>query len=407
MKDQIRTPSPIATRRFGRTGIKMPLISIGGMRFNQSWEDLDPEKIEKDSQNELENILSIATLYGLNHIETARHYGSSERQLGWALSAVPDPNRLLQTKIPPNEDPDKFEEELALSFERLNCKKLDLLSIHGINLPEHFDQTLRPGGCLEVARSWQKENRIGAIGFSTHAPTSLIVKTIESNAFDYVNLHWYFIRQDNAPALQIAKNFDLGVFIISPTDKGGHLHTPSSKLMELCDPLHPIVFNDLFCLNDMRVHTISVGVCKPNDLELHLQAIELLDDAEILIPSITRKLRDAASLSLGKKWLNTWHLGLPSWNQTPGNINIPVLLWLYNLFEAWDMESYVKARYGLLGKAGHWFPGENANRLDLDITESSILKVLECSPWQKEIPEILRRLKDKFGRIDRKRLWNN
>jgi predicted aldo/keto reductase-like oxidoreductase len=32
---------------------------------------------------------------------------------------------------------------------------LDLLAIHGINLPEHLEQTLRPGGCMEVARRWQ------------------------------------------------------------------------------------------------------------------------------------------------------------------------------------------------------------------------------------------------------------
>lgn len=31
------------------------------------------------------------------------------------------------------------------------------------------------------------------IGFSTHAPTPVIVSAIESDAFDYVNLHYHFI----------------------------------------------------------------------------------------------------------------------------------------------------------------------------------------------------------------------
>ena len=73
------------------------------------------------------------------------------------------------------------------------------------------------------------------------------------------------------------------MFIISPTDKGGHLHTPAQRLLELCAPLHPIVFNDLFCLQDPRVHTISVGAARPEDLELHLEALRLLPEAASLI----------------------------------------------------------------------------------------------------------------------------
>ena len=44
------------------------------------------------------------------------------------------------------------------------------------------------------------------------------------NFFDYVNLHWYFINQTNSKVINLANKHDLGVFIISPTDKGGHLH---------------------------------------------------------------------------------------------------------------------------------------------------------------------------------------
>jgi len=69
----------------------------------------------------------------------------------------------------------------------------------------------------------------------------------------------------------LAKKYDLGVFIISPTDKGGHLHTPSKKMLELCKPLHPIVFNDLFCLRNQNVHTLSVGIAKEADFDLHLE----------------------------------------------------------------------------------------------------------------------------------------
>ena len=388
---------PIPTRRFGRTGLNMPVLSLGGMRFQQSWHDLQADEITKDAQHRIESILHLAVSNGFHHIETARHYGSSERQLGWALKAVPDSQRLLQTKVPPKQDPTAFEEELRMSFARLQCDRIDLLSIHGLNLPEHLEQTISPGGCLDVVRRWQSEGRIRFVGFSTHGSTDLIVKAIETDAFDYVNLHWYFIRQQNGPALDAARRHDLGVLIISPTDKGGHLHSPSSKLLELCSPLHPIVFNDLFCLQDPRVHTISIGASSPNDFQRHLEAVNQLAQTGDLCLKVQHQLEAAASLALGDDWMSTWFIGLPSWQQTPGQINIPILLWLHNLLEAWEMEGFVKARYGLLGNGSHWFPGENADDMDKGVTEADLGNVLEKSPWKSEIPGMLRRLKHRFG----------
>ena len=394
----------LPTRRFGRTELQIPLLSLGGMRFQQSWSDLPASEITVGSQKTVEETLQRAVSLGFHHVETARHYGSSERQIGWALPKAPDPHRILQTKVPPREDPAAFEQELELSVKRLGGERLDLLAIHGINLPEHLHWTLKPGGCLEVVHRWQQQNRIGHVGFSTHGPTELILEAIASDAFDYVNLHWYFIRQHNDPALTAAERHDMGVFIISPTDKGGHLHTPSPQMVELCAPLHPIVFNDLFCLSDRRVHTISVGAAKPGDLDLHLEAVARLDQAEELIQPIIKRLRDREREVLGDAWCDTWEQGLPSWDQTPGEINLPVLLWLHGLVEAWGLEGYAKARYGLLGQGSHWFPGANADGLDRQVSEADLKAVLASSPWKHHIPELLRGLRARVGGTVQKRL---
>ena len=394
----------LPTRRFGRTELQIPLLSLGGMRFQQSWTDLPSTDISTESQLNLEATLQQAVGYGFHHVETARHYGSSERQLGWALPRCEDSSRILQSKVPPREDPDAFEAELNLSFKRLNCRRLDLLGIHGINLPEHLHQTLRPGGCMDVVRRWQAEGKIGHVGFSTHGPTDLITASCDSGAFDYVNLHWYFIRQDNDPSLEAARAQDMGVFIISPTDKGGHLHSPSQRLLELCAPLHPIVFNDLFCLKDPRVHTISVGASRPEDLDLHLEAVSLLEDASTLIAPVQERLHLAAAEALGLDWLGSWRQGLPSWQDTPGEINLPVLLWLHNLLEAWDLESYARARYRLLGSGGHWFAGSNADALGDTIDDAQLLNVLGNSPWRDRIPGILRTLKVRLAGESQMRL---
>ena len=379
----------------------MPVLSLGGMRFQQSWSDLPADQIDPTGQDNLLQILQRTLAVGMHHIETARHYGTSERQLGDLLARVPDPARILQTKVPPVADPAQFERELITSVERLRLaergERIELLSIHGVNNRELLEHTLRPGGCLEVAQRWQAQGRVGHIGFSTHAALSEILEAIDTDAFSYINLHWYYIRQDNDAAIAAAMARDMGVFLISPTDKGGHLHSPSPRLLELCAPLHPIVFNDLFCLSHPGVHTLSLGAARPSDLDLHLQAVALLPQAAALLPPIVERLERARREALGDSWLASWDQGLPDWSETPGQINLPVLLWLHTLLEAWDLESFGRARYGLLGQGGHWFPGSNADALDDVVSEAELLSVLGRSPWAAQIPAILRRLRERLG----------
>ena len=72
--------------------------------------------------------------------------------------------------------------------------------------------------------------------------------------------------------------------------------------------------------------------------------------------------------------------------------------------EAWDLDSFVKARYNLLGNAGHWFPGRNADCLDEEVTEDSLKNLLTRSPWRNEIPGLLRSLKNRVSSESQERL---
>jgi hypothetical protein len=50
-----------------------------------------------------------------------------------------------------------------------------------------------------------------------------------------------------------------------------------------------------------------------------------------------------------------------------------------------DLVAWGKMRYNLLGQGDHWFPGENAARLDPAALASSLR---QC-PFSREIPKIL------------------
>ncbi|MEY3297926.1 MAG: L-glyceraldehyde 3-phosphate reductase [Cyanobacteriota bacterium] len=372
-------------RRFGRTNLQMPVFSCGGMRYQHSWKDVPLAEIPAKNQANLEATICRALALGINHIETARGYGTSEIQLGQLLPTLPRDGLIVQTKVSPTENPEDFRRTLSQSLDNLKLETVDLLGIHGINTAELLDWTLRPGGCLEVAQDFQRQGRVRFIGFSTHAPTAVILQAIESDQFDYVNLHWYYINQDNWPAIEAAQRHDMGVFIISPSDKGGHLYNPSQTLTDLCAPLSPMVFNNLFCLSRPQVHTLSIGAARPSDFDDHLNTLPLLAEAEAHLTPVLERLEQQAKTVLGEDWLSHWREGLPTPEDTPGQVNIPVILWLRNLLLAYGMEEFAKARYNLLGSGGHWFPGQKAEAVqNLDFSGC-----LRQSPYASDIPALL------------------
>src|SRR5262245_61245323 len=152
-------------RRFGRTEIQMPAFTCGGMRFQHSWGDAKFEDIPRECQENLEATIHHALEVGINHIETARGYGCSELQLGHILPGLPREKIIVQTKVNPRESAEEFLETFDLSMSLLKLDYVDLFSLHGINTDEILDESLRKGGCLDVARQLQREGRVRYVGF--------------------------------------------------------------------------------------------------------------------------------------------------------------------------------------------------------------------------------------------------
>ena len=178
----------------------------------------------------------------------------------------------------------------------------------------------------------------------------------------------------------------MGVFIISPNDKGGKLYEAPPKLTRLCEPLSPMIFNDLYCLARPEIHTLSIGASKPSDFDEHIAALEFYDRAAEVMAPVEQKLRQEMDSILGADWCSGWWQGIPEYTETPAGINILEILRLWTFAKSLDLVEFGKMRYNLIGNAGHWFPGKNAAEFDVE----AVRRTIANSPFIERIPAILK-----------------
>merc|ERR1712232_233958 len=217
----------------------------------------------------------------------------------------------------------------------------------------------------------RKKGLIRFVGFSTHGMEPRITKACATGKFDYVNLHYQFIGSftasgsggagGNLPAIRAAREQDMGIFIISPTDKGGALYRPPKRFADLTAPLSPIEFTNLWLLSHPEIHTLVVGAARPSDFDEHMKSIARYDDAAKISKVIADRCNAAYRDAMSPRWQSSWWKGLPDCygnidglnaivdvSKNPHCVHYTVIVWLYGICKAWGFYSYARERYSSL-----------------------------------------------------------
>lgn len=348
--------APMAYRRFGRNGPWISAITLGGMRYVQGWGQ-PRDQVPADMREQCARMVGLALDAGVNHIETAHGYGRSEHCYGLVLNddlRVPRERYWLMTKGAPK-TADECRRMVDEQLKGLKTDRIDCYGWHGINTPELLAVATAKGGPVEALHELKRQGVIGQVGFSTHGPLPVIVDAIATGLFEFVNLHYYYFFQRNRGAVDYAGAKGLGVFIISPNDKGGQLFAPSPLLAQLCAPLTPIQFNARWCLKHPEITTLSFGMTEPAHIG------EMLGCFPAPVPLSAQDL--AIQLRLDARIAAD---PLAAWEghecaDDPSGINIPEVLRFRRLLRCYDMEGFGRYRYNMLEAKGHWFPGHFAS----------------------------------------------
>ena len=353
--------SPMQYRRFGKTDCRLSVITLGGMRYVHGWTPPRSE-LRRETLEQCKACVQLAFAAGINHIETAYGYGTSEQAYGQVLGRelrVPRDRYYLMTKGRPDSASDA-RKLVERQLRDLGVERIDLYAWHGLNDQATFEKVCKRGGAVEELHKLVDEGLIGSVGFSTHAHTAVIVNAIETGLFAFMNLHYYYFFQSNAPAVAAAAARDMGVFIISPNDKGGRLFNAPPSLRALTAPATPIQWNARFCLSHPAVHTLSFGMTEPAHFAemrgiFPLSETLSAEDAAALARLDAQLERDPFSRYEGRELAGD-----------PSGINVPEVLRLRRLWKCYDMLDYGQYRYNMFANADPWYPGELCTEAALD-----------------------------------------
>jgi predicted aldo/keto reductase-like oxidoreductase len=225
------------TRKLGKTGIELPIVSFGVMRADNP--ALIPAAIEA----------------GIEHFDTAHGYqrGRNEEMLGNVLKDYQRDSFVLATKVPPedaNRDgtlgsgstSDAFLEKLDISLKRLRMEYVDILYVHGI---VRRDAALFPA-MLEAVQTAKKSGKARFIGLSTHKNEPEVIQAaIDSGVYDVVLTSVNF-KQDHYPEVKraIADAAKAGIGIIAMKPMAGAFHDKERKKPINCKAALKFVLQD-------------------------------------------------------------------------------------------------------------------------------------------------------------------
>jgi len=211
--------SPILQRTLGKTGLSLPVVSMGVMNAD------------------VPGLLRRAYELGIRHFDTAAGYqnGRNEEMVGRVIKEMGVRDKVvIATKQPSRnhsqsaaEAKMRFIEGVEASLRRLQMDHVDILYDHAVDSVEDAQAE----GPLEALQSLKKDGKTRFIGLSTHKTVDVLSEAIRLNLFDVglVMLN-YTMAHDAGILSTIERAAKSGIGIVAMKTQAGGTVKPDAKL---------------------------------------------------------------------------------------------------------------------------------------------------------------------------------
>jgi aryl-alcohol dehydrogenase-like predicted oxidoreductase len=214
----------IAKRSLGNTGMEVSILGLGTVKLGRNEAVKYPQGFTLPNDKQASDLLALAREQGINLIDTAPAYGTSEERLGHLLRDQWH-DWLICTKV--GEDfaegissydfsPEHVRFSIERSLQRLNTEVLDIVLVHSdgndVDIIKRF-------GTLEALAELKRQGKVRTFGMSTKTVEGGMLAAQQS---DVVMLTWNLHYQDEVPVIDYCQQHGVGV-LIKKALASGHL----------------------------------------------------------------------------------------------------------------------------------------------------------------------------------------
>ena len=167
----------------GKSGLVVTKAGFGGIPIQRLRED--------DAVSVIRRALEL----GINWLDTAHGYGSSEERIGLALKGKYKRESVNIFTKGPGKTAADIENQIELSLKRLKTNYIDLYQFHLVHSPEEW-QLLKDNGTVAVVRNYKRKGIIRHIGASAHSVEAAFA-VLEHPEIEVLQFPFNFIAEDN------------------------------------------------------------------------------------------------------------------------------------------------------------------------------------------------------------------
>jgi len=257
-------------RTIGRTSLSVSIVGLGTVKIGRCEQVKYPRSFDIPSDDEVVHLLQIAQEVGINLIDTAPAYGTSEERLGALLPGSRD-SWVISTKFGEtfvdgrssfDFSPESVLPSVQRSLDRLRTDYLDMVLIHSDGNDLHIINSL---GTLEALDDLKRTGLIRAFGISTKTPEGGLAAL---DKCDLVMVTYNQNETDCRDVIREAYEKQTGV-LVKKALQSGHLAN-DQVIGAKATPEEAI----RFVLKEGGVSSVIVGTINPEHLRESVGVIE-------------------------------------------------------------------------------------------------------------------------------------